>query len=89
MRKLARSRLFRSPSSSTKDKQLNLIQGKIRPSASGDNGIPSKEILERHRERAITARQCHTITKTLSNTFQNLKRTDESRTELALDPKTD
>ncbi|GJT84437.1 hypothetical protein Tco_1058779 [Tanacetum coccineum] len=49
--------------------------------AMDDNGIPSKEIHERHRERAITAKE------EPDDTFQNLKRTNESRTKLALDPK--
>ncbi|GJZ53177.1 hypothetical protein Tco_0608062, partial [Tanacetum coccineum] len=46
--------------------------------AMDDNGIPSKEIHERHCERAITAEEAPDDT----------KRTNESRTELALDPKT-
>ncbi|GJU86662.1 retrovirus-related pol polyprotein from transposon TNT 1-94, partial [Tanacetum coccineum] len=41
--------------------------------AMDDNGIPSKEIHERHRERAITAEEAPDDTIPYSNTFHNLK----------------
>ncbi|GJT53240.1 hypothetical protein Tco_0988294 [Tanacetum coccineum] len=51
-----------------------------------DNGIPSKSYMKSSLKCDKLRWKCQTI-RNLSNTFQNLKRTDESRTELALDPK--
>ncbi|GJT36117.1 hypothetical protein Tco_0926536 [Tanacetum coccineum] len=54
--------------------------------AMDDNGIPSKEIHERHRERAITAEEAPDDTKPLQYVL-NLKRPMNRGTELPLNPK--